>query len=577
MSLETGNYIFNLDSSNPTGADPKSRGDDHFRLIKGVVKNSFAGFTGAVIVTGNNGGAVNAYTLTPTPPLPSYVLGMEILFFPTATNTGACTLNISALGDIPIVSVSNVTLVAGDLVAMHPYRATYDGTNFRLNSITKNYVDQLAFNTALPAQPGGNIKYVLSSFNSVASWSTIGVTRVPRTSNVQLTEANGGNLIDITTGGFTQTFATGLSNGWYCYIKNSSSTAVTIPASDGLTNWKMYPGELRLFQYNGATYTSYVITPFDYLQTVTETYIHPPGYTFVEEDSVAAGGGGGSGRKSNANPKFGGAPGGTPARRIVLHRLTPGQNVASVIGAKGVGGASQTTNDTNGNNGTAGGSNTFGSLTTTYGGVGGAGGGATGAATSGSGWGGAGVSGGGAQQGGLPSTTFFGGTTTGLNNLEGGGGGCALDSPGGCSVWGGAGSSHRTTVATSVSGAGSSLNGVPAGSPGAGFNTTLEASATAAGSRRSYVAGGGAVGGTSNASGNATAGGNGTAAGANDEVGTSGAGGGCASGATGNGGNGGDGGFPGGAGGGGGASSNNGNSGKGGDGADGRKNLRGIV
>lgn len=38
MGLETGTYISDLVATNPTATDPKSQGDDHFRLIKGVLQ-----------------------------------------------------------------------------------------------------------------------------------------------------------------------------------------------------------------------------------------------------------------------------------------------------------------------------------------------------------------------------------------------------------------------------------------------------------------------------------------------------------------------------------------------------------
>uniref|UniRef100_A0AAU6W0U9 Tail fiber protein n=3 Tax=unclassified bacterial viruses TaxID=12333 RepID=A0AAU6W0U9_9VIRU len=41
MALETGTYINQLVPSNPNGADPKGQGDDHIRLIKNTLKNTF--------------------------------------------------------------------------------------------------------------------------------------------------------------------------------------------------------------------------------------------------------------------------------------------------------------------------------------------------------------------------------------------------------------------------------------------------------------------------------------------------------------------------------------------------------
>ena len=51
MGLETATYINGLVTSNPDGTDAKSQGDDHLRLIKSVLKNSFPNITGAVTAT----------------------------------------------------------------------------------------------------------------------------------------------------------------------------------------------------------------------------------------------------------------------------------------------------------------------------------------------------------------------------------------------------------------------------------------------------------------------------------------------------------------------------------------------
>ena len=48
MTLETANYIDGLNQSYPEGTAKKSKGDDHLRLIKDVLKNSFPNISGAV-------------------------------------------------------------------------------------------------------------------------------------------------------------------------------------------------------------------------------------------------------------------------------------------------------------------------------------------------------------------------------------------------------------------------------------------------------------------------------------------------------------------------------------------------
>lgn len=51
MALETGNYISDLVQTNPTGSDPIAYGDDHIRLLKKTIKQTFPNISGAVTKT----------------------------------------------------------------------------------------------------------------------------------------------------------------------------------------------------------------------------------------------------------------------------------------------------------------------------------------------------------------------------------------------------------------------------------------------------------------------------------------------------------------------------------------------
>ena len=51
MGLETGTYIDSLNTSNPGATDSVAQGDDHLRLIKSTVKNTFPNITGAMTAT----------------------------------------------------------------------------------------------------------------------------------------------------------------------------------------------------------------------------------------------------------------------------------------------------------------------------------------------------------------------------------------------------------------------------------------------------------------------------------------------------------------------------------------------
>lgn len=59
MGLESGTYISDLVASNPLGSDNKAQGDDHIRLIKTVIKNTFPNISGPVTLTQDQ---INALT-----------------------------------------------------------------------------------------------------------------------------------------------------------------------------------------------------------------------------------------------------------------------------------------------------------------------------------------------------------------------------------------------------------------------------------------------------------------------------------------------------------------------------------
>ena len=245
MGLETGTYVGDLVITNPTSSDPKSQGDDHLRLIKSVLRESFAGFTGAVIVTGTDGGAADAYTLTPTTALAAYVNRMVALFIPAATNTTTTpTLNISGLGAKTIKRFDGTAVVAGDLSGIT--LAEYDGTNFRLIAVTKNYVDQQAFSAALPAQTGNDDK-ILGTTGTAAGWiSTLKDSVINFVNGSDTTKKLAFALSGITTG---------------------TTRTVTIPDKSGTMAMTSDTAMVLV-----ATLTPTAAANVDFLSTFTSTY-----------------------------------------------------------------------------------------------------------------------------------------------------------------------------------------------------------------------------------------------------------------------------------------------------------------
>jgi microcystin-dependent protein len=66
MALETGTYISDLVSTNPAGSDALAFADDHLRLIKSTLKNTFPNLSGAV--------TLNQYQLNAAMPIGGIIM-----------------------------------------------------------------------------------------------------------------------------------------------------------------------------------------------------------------------------------------------------------------------------------------------------------------------------------------------------------------------------------------------------------------------------------------------------------------------------------------------------------------------
>jgi uncharacterized protein YoxC len=151
MALETGTYISDLVATNPTSADAKSQGDDHLRLIKSVIKNTFTAITGAVTVTHT---ALN-YVANVTSDIQ------------TQLNSKASTLGQvwAGIHDFTSATINVATQTVGD------------ATN---KAASTEFVMSTAFSAALPAQTGNAGKFVTTNGTN-AIWGT-----PPVTSNLKL-------------------------------------------------------------------------------------------------------------------------------------------------------------------------------------------------------------------------------------------------------------------------------------------------------------------------------------------------------------------------------------------------------
>lgn len=155
MGIEVANYINQLVATNPLANDPKAEGDDHLRLLKTVLKQSFPNVGGAVNLTHTRmnlleipelaeltAGTAPNFTIA-VPQVPPVAYAPRQIFFVTfhaAGTTGSNTLNIASLGDVDLkqrdkdgAKVDAVVTAGMQAVVM------YDGTDFViLNALPKD-------------------------------------------------------------------------------------------------------------------------------------------------------------------------------------------------------------------------------------------------------------------------------------------------------------------------------------------------------------------------------------------------------------------------------------------------------
>lgn len=264
MPLESAANVGDLDPANPAGGDPKSDGDNHLRTMKAALRQSFAGFAGAVLVTGADGGAANAYTLTPATALLAYGAKMLAEFTPNANNTAGCTLAISGLAAKPLVAVDGSALVAGDLVAGRAYMAFYDGAQFRLAAVTKGYIDRTVTAGTVPgvADPANTGK-VFGSVAGVGTWIGLDGRGDPvkdkgnsGTDPVVVSYADGEGQTVTATGNFTLS-ATGFpANRFASVLVRGINLGAFAMQSTGITWIKGDNSKTVNFAQSGITFTS---------------------------------------------------------------------------------------------------------------------------------------------------------------------------------------------------------------------------------------------------------------------------------------------------------------------------------
>ena len=529
----------------------------------------------ALFVEGSSG---NVGIGTTSPDTNSFGAGHGILAVASATGS-AKTAMLNLIGDGNDTADTRVASIffndasaegaGGTIAGVEAYRATNNATDpgatirFSTNSTSSGYVERLRIADAGQLGIGGanygTSGQILTSGGASAapSWADAAggseLIRVARTSDTVLTSANAGNLIDITSGTFTQTFnaSSSLGNGWLAYIRNSGTGVITLDPNssetiDGLSTFAIYPGDTRIVQCDGSNLRTIMLDGGVQTFTSSGSFIVPSHVTGLIVDCWGGGGGGGAGSQGDGRSGAGGGGGAHIQKKLLT--ITAGTSVTITIGAGGNAGTG------NGGSGSTGGITSFGTYVQAYGGRGGTAQGSGGAGSFGSGagslalneYGGQGYpivnvgnrTGGQAQvdvnifsqvsDGGAGSRNGPGGT--GFSAEWGGGSSAPYASSGnggtgGSSIYGGGGGGAGAGGSTDDGGAGGGTNMWQTGGGGAGGGPNSAGSNGADGSGMHGGAGGGGGGGNSaGGNGGFPSGGGGGGAKGNYSGGTGGAG-----------------------------------------------------
>lgn len=129
MPLETATYLYDLVPANPPGTDGVRQGDDHLRMIKAVLQNTFTNVTGPEVpfATGIPAAQQVQYSYAPL----SYSNGQTITFISANPSVGPSTISVNNGPPIP-VHFAGGPLTGGELTPGHMYTLMYYNGAFNI-------------------------------------------------------------------------------------------------------------------------------------------------------------------------------------------------------------------------------------------------------------------------------------------------------------------------------------------------------------------------------------------------------------------------------------------------------------
>jgi hypothetical protein len=196
----------------------------------------------------------------------AYVTGQRFFFLAPSTNTGACTLNINAIGAKAITKQGTTALTAGDIVSGAVIQVVYDGTEFQLVS---------------PSAASTVNSFSAGSTGLTPSTATTGAVTLAGT----LAVANGGTGVTTSTGSGNVVLSTSptlvtpaLGTPSSIVLTNASGTSNNLNAGLGVNQtWTNVTSSRAL----GTTYTNSTGKPIQVSMNFASTSATSYTYTVV--------------------------------------------------------------------------------------------------------------------------------------------------------------------------------------------------------------------------------------------------------------------------------------------------------
>jgi|SRR5688500_7594228 len=228
MGLEAATYVSNLVTTNPVGgSDPKSQGDDHIRLIKTVLRNSFPNISGAMTATHTelnditnkylkSGGAITGnMTISGT----LGVSGATTLAALTASGTLTANGTTNLAGTVNSTGAGGVAISGGPLLLTGraarfaaPVTVAHAGTTLNV-PLTSNIIQVTGAGTTITHIDSASPKIFVAYFSSVLTLSHSANLLLPGAASI-VTALNDRAI-------FFQVDAS--SNNWMCFYQRSAT------------------------------------------------------------------------------------------------------------------------------------------------------------------------------------------------------------------------------------------------------------------------------------------------------------------------------------------------------------------